>query len=353
MKRTLSLLSAALFCLPVLCQESEPSGNIPVVGVVARLDGNPVIPLHKGSGYEFDAADFFSNSSIYTLIDGNIGDHFSYSIANHWLSTDPASLYVKYDEDERVGANLFYTDDVNWLDWANVTASIDGDWGGLGLTVGKDVTAIGSLEIDEYDFDIHYDLASYFWHEFNVYQWGATLRYYLPDEANSLAFQWQTSPLSYQIKDALWSYSLQWRGEYEHLTTNWSVNFFEYERGSFMNVIALGQEVYIGDFTIRFDFMNRATSLENFFGQEFQLCGGLNYAPSEKFDFFAKAGACAVFNDTYAFAGAGVHWFPLRDSRDLRVHGLVAYNNYMHTDALSVNLGLTYNLNLTDLFSKK
>ncbi len=367
MKKVTVLIAAIFCCLPVLSQEAESSGNVPQVSAVARLDARPVVPLGASDGWQFDAEDFFSNTSLYTLIDGNIGDWFSYSVANHWLSTDPRSLYVTDFEDNSVGANLFRSGYTNWLDWANLTFSTSGDWGGFDFTVGKDVTLVGSIETDQYDFDSYYDLTSYFWNEYNVYQWGATARYTLPSETSSFAFQWQTSPFGERsFGSKLFNYSLQWRGEWDWLTTIWSTNLIQYDQKKYMSMIALGQEFYAGDFTFRLDWQNRAfPGNGKYFGQEWQLQGGVIYNFNDKVDVALLGGYSSLGGDydylyclprlekeTYWNAGARVQWYPLRDSQDLRVHGVVAYNNYYCEDGLSINLGVTYNLNLTNLFQK-
>ncbi|MCQ2143360.1 MAG: hypothetical protein MJY56_04760 [Bacteroidales bacterium] len=367
-KVTVSALMLSLCCVPALCQE-ETSGNVPEVSVVARLDTNPVVPLGDYGGYEFDAAEFFGNSSLYTLIDGNIGDHFAYSVANHWLSTDPRFLYVRDFDEGPSKANFFFSDDVNWLDWANVSFLADGDWGGFEFRVGKDVTAIGSMEIDDYDFDCHYPFTSYFWNSYNVYQWGATAAYTLPDGTNTLAFQFQTSPFGDRsFASKLFNYSLQWRAEYDWATFIYATNFLQYDVNSYMNVIGLGNEFYMGDFTLRLDWMNRATTVSDFFGQEGQVNGALTY-DGGSFDIGLK-GACYYFPGGYDFmydcetencfwmAGLLANWYPIEDSRDLRVHALVGYNTMYNNDyhdgdsCLNISLGVTYNLNLTSLFKR-
>lgn len=364
MKRFTVLIAAGFFCWPALSQESEASGNVPEVAVVARLDANPVVPLYRPLGSGFDASEFFGSSSVYTLIDGSVGDWFSYSIANHWLSTDPASLYKRFDGDDVVGANLFYSDDVNWVDWANVTFSFGGDWGGFDFTLGKDVTFVGSMEIDEYDFDCHESLVSHFWNEYNVYQWGASVRYNFPDEANSLGFQWQSSPFGERtFASRLFNYSLQWRGEYDWVTTNWSTNFFQYDEKKYMNIIALGQDFYAGDFTFRLDYMNRAFTPKHFFKQEWQLHAGVTYNIADKVEIGFKGGYNYLGGDydylydevregncSNWYAGGILNWYPLKDSRDLRVHAVVSYGKWPYKCAMG--LGVTYNFNVTNLFSK-
>ena len=93
MKKLLVTAASMLLCFLALSQEAnELGGSSAELSVVARgeyLYGDPL-----------------GNSSLYTLLDGSISEHFSYSIANHWLSSDPVSLYT----------NTFRSDDVNWLD---------------------------------------------------------------------------------------------------------------------------------------------------------------------------------------------------------------------------------------------
>lgn len=364
MKKFTVLIVAGFFCLPALSQESESTGNVPEIAVVARLDANPVVPLYRPIGSGFDASEFFGSSSLYTLIDGSVGDWFSYSVANHWLSTDPASLYKRFDGDDVVGANLFYSDDVNWLDWANVTFSLGGDWGGLDFTLGKDVTLLGSMEFEDYDFNCYENLASYFWREYNVYQWGASVRYTLPDEMNSLAFQWQASPFGERtFASKLFNYSLQWRGEYDWGTFNWSTNFMQRDQNKYMNIIALGQEFYAGDFTFRLDLANRAFTTDNFFKQESQFQAGVLYNIADKVEIALKGGLNHLGGDydylydvvrpevlNSWYAGGYVNWYPLKDSRDLKVHATVSYGKWPYKCAMG--LGITYNFRLNNLFSK-
>ena len=44
------------------------------------------------------------------------------------------------------------------------------------------------------------------------------------------------------------------------------------------------------------------------------------------------------------FAGGAIHWFPLKDSRDLRLHASGAYNSLFKTYTLTV--GALYYINL-------
>ena len=121
--------------------------------------------------------------------------------------------------------------------------------------------AIGTWELDYYDVDVHTSLVSPFWHKIAIYQRGGAVDYTTKDESTNIRFQFGTSPFGeYPFASKLFTYSLDWRGEYGCYAPIWSVNFVEYERGKFVNLIALGNAFYMGDFTLELDYMNRATS---------------------------------------------------------------------------------------------
>ena len=358
MKKTMFSVLAFLCCAPAFSQESsDEQSMVPEVSVIARLDANPVIPLCDEAEAPFDPVDFFGSSALYSMIEGRLGGHFTYSMGFNWLSAEPRSIYMVDYEDGTSKANLFYSDRVNWLVWANVSFHAEG----FELRVGKDFLALGNLESDDIDYDVFPDACSYFWHNYNIFQWGATASYTLPDEANTFALQFQASPFGEKaFSSKLFSYSLQWRGEYDWGTFLYSTNFLEYAPKSFLNIIGLGQEFYIGDFTARLDYMNRATSLKNFFSQEQSAKLELKYVLGEKFDLGAWATGDFIMGEkaflteeeapgTLWSSGFVARWYPFDG---FRVHGVVGYNKYLHEGGLSVNFGVTYNLKLNDLFSR-
>ena len=349
MKRGFALLVAILCYFCTYSQEVN-ANNIPEFIVTPRFDAN-TYAQPKGSRTKND----FGNSSIYTFLDGSVGN-FSYSLCNHWVSTETASLYK----------NAFRSDDVDFIDWLTVSYQV----GQFNFTVGKDMLALGTWELDYYDVDVHTLLASPFWHKIAIYQWSGAVEYTTKDESTNLQFQFGTSPFGERpFSSKLFTYSLDWNGEYEFYMPIWSVNFIEYDRGQFVNLIALGNAFSIGDFTLEVDYMNRATSVKKFFNQEFSIGAQLIYNHRDKLEFFAKGGYesynCSdIFGygyesekdvwfiptdnllcPRYWYVGGGVHCYPLRKSRDLRVHGMVAYNNF--AKGVSVSLGATYHFNLT------
>lgn len=352
------LLSASFAYAQDVVAETEAEDEVHAVefSIIPRYDISPAFPLHKTSRTEIS----WNVPEVYTLFEGAPCDWFSYSMSNHWASADTRALYVF--EDGRANLMNTGTEGLNWLDWANMTFSIARNWGTLSLTVGKDVVLTGGFEVDAYDFDAHAEMSSYFWNEYNVYQWGGKLAYTLPDGTSTFAAQLTTSPLGTDsIRDGLYAFNLQWRGEYDWYSSIWSTNFFQCPTGKFMNVISLGNQFYVGDFTIGLDYMNRVFSPKKFFNQEMGIRGTLIYNWQDKLEVECNAGYDRM-NGTYDWfydcqredvesywhAGAALHYFPLKD-RSLRLHALLAYNNYYFEDHLEFSVGVLYNFNLTQL----
>ena len=185
------------------------------------------------------------------------------------------------------------------------------------------------------------------------------------DESTNLRFQFGTSPFGWRpFASKLFVYSLDLHAEYGFYSPIWSVNFIEYERGKFVNIITLGNAFSMGDFTLELDYMNRATSVKKFFNQEFSVGAQLIYNHKDKVEVFAKGGYESYNSDIFAYeddvwfipfdnslcprywyAGGGVHYFPLRKSRDLRLHAVIAYNNFAKN--MSMSFGASYYFNLT------
>lgn len=358
MKRGLALLVATLCYFCTYAQEANANSNIPDFIVTPRFDVNPYAPIKGGySGFDF------GNSSLYTFLDGSVGN-FSYSMANHWFAGDWESTKGLYQ-------NAFRSDDVDFIDWLTLSYQV----GQFGFTIGKDMLAIGTWELDYYDVDVHTSLVSPLWHKLAIYQWGGEVNYTSKDESTWLRFQFGASPFGERpFASKLFTYSLYWSGEYGCFSPIWSVNFMEYERGCFASLIALGNAFSFGNFTLEVDYMNRATSIKQFFNQEFSVGAQLLYNHNDKIEAFVKGGYDRYNNSdifgyeyetpddiwyiptdntlcpSYWYAGGGIHYFPLRDSRDLRLHATAVYNNF--AKSVSITLGATYHFNLTQTIQK-
>lgn len=338
-KFTVVLIAGLLYCFLAYSQESDSALIIPRVDVNTRGSVSP---------------------TLYSLFEGDLGESFSYSVCNHWLSSDPGSLY----------SNTFRSDDVNWLDWAYLCWSA----GSIDVTLGKDMIAMGTFEIDAYDFDSHSDFSSTLWNNLPCYQWAAKVGYTFPDESTYLAFQASTSPFGEQpFKSGLYSWSLYDSGEYGCYSNIWSANLLGVDKGEYISVIALGNKFTFGDFEMALDFSFRGLPGDNPFKDEIGAVSAFTYHLGEKFDFTLKGGyeCCKASDDVmgyydeeagsyfvptslldsdYKFGGFSVNWYPLRDSHDLRIHALVVKNS--HFKQVTATLGATYFINLTNLFSK-
>lgn len=379
MKKTLFLLTTLLSGLPAFAQEADIENvNAVEVRVIPRFDTNPYIPMGGKADWDFD----FGTTSLYTQIEGNLGEHLTYFFSNHWLSTHSKELYT-INEDGDKSANFFRTDYNNWLDMGYIGL----DFGSWDFTLGKDMLAIGSFEEDDYDYETHANLNTYFWNAAQVYQWGAKAAWTNPSETSQFFAQLSSSPFSQHPFGKSWygegghlkTISGGWIGAFDNYESIWSVNMMEYDKGKYLGIVGLGNRFYIDDFTITIDWNNRVTSMKKFFNQEMSLSGTVQYALSEKLEIFAKGGfeiahkhdyfaydddgfiPSSIYNSgngSYRFAGIGIHWYPIEDERNLRLHAVAAYNNYpkLMDDGsrtkkqLSLSVGMLYDFDVIALF---
>ncbi len=335
--------AVTLYCSLAYSQGAELS-------VIPRVDLNSRIPLNSDGDSHFG----WQGTALYTLLEGSVfQEKLSYSICNHWLSDDPRPLYT----------NSWHTDDVTWVDWVNVTLSV----GSFEITAGKDCMAIGSFEQDDYDFDSHIDLNSVFWNNAQTYQWGGKVAY-VPSDNSYLALQYTTSPFGHKLNDnPMSAYALYWNGSFGSYSGIWSVNMIEYEKDHYISLLAIGSKVDLGGVEAGIDYINRAASTSDFFNQGMTLTGTLSFALGSKMECLLKAGyECERDEDMfgwgegwsigdgivpdgidkdYSFGGCRVYYYPLRNSRDLRLHASFATNNY--ADACVFGVGATYTLNYT------
>ncbi len=378
MRKTLFLLTTLLSGSLAFAQEAEHSeGNDIEVRVIPRFDANPYIPFSKRAGSDFD----FGSTSLYTQIEGNIGSRLTYFFSNHWLSTHPGELYT-IDGDGKNSANLFRSDYTNWLDMGYIGLNF-GSWD---FTLGKDMITIGSFEEDAYDYESHPNMNSYFWNMAQVYQWGAKAAWTSPDETSQFLLQIMSSPFSEHPFGKSWygegghlkTISAGWYGEYENYRSIWAVNMMEYSKGKYLGIIGLGNRFYSGDFTFTLDLQARVNSMKKFFAQENSVSGTVQYAAGDKAELFAKAGfdsarrhdffaapdssfvPGALYEDGNRFTdhgncfygGIGLHYYPIKGSRDLRLHAVAAMNTFSK-DQLSLSIGALYSFDLSGAKRRK
>lgn len=357
MRRILFLIAAALTVSLAHAQEVGNVGTSAQLSIIPRIDLNPYIGFNSDAGTDFS----LSNSSLYTLFEGSLGEHFSYSIMNHWLSEEPASLYQD---------TFFHSDVVNWCDWANLTYSL----GDFFVTLGKSPMALGLWEQDAYDYESHFDLNSTMWNEMQVYQWGVDVGATILDQYTAM-LQFSSSPFTERpFESGVFSSGLMLRkdeGDFNFLASlnlvgvqglsgDWQ-NGYELDRSTrFIKMPCLGVKYAFGDFVAGLDYSFR--SEERFYVNEMNVAGTLEFTPGDKLSFLLKGGyeRCypisdrnslsgnrKIINPVYSldkrfFGGLAAHYFPLRDNDALRLHAVVAYDNGF--SGLSINVGALYNI---------
>lgn len=338
MKIPIVFTAALLSCSLAFSQEADNPGRSAGITIIPRLDFNPHFNLGvtgDNVGSRNDVTEFsLGNSSLYSLFEGNISENLSFSVCNHWLSDAPKDLYCY----------TLHSDSTNWLDWLNLTYT----FGQFSITVGKDMVTTGGFEFDDYDFDVHPDLCSGFWQNFSCYQWGGKAAYTTPSENTSLSLQMTTSPFGERpFSSGLYNYSAQWRGEYGPVRTLWSATAVNTAPKEYQYLFSLGQQVDIGSFTMGLDYLNKVGNADNILLDGTTLLGTAGFsAPSEKWEMNLKGGYEKINNgDAGWFLGLAAHWFPLKASRDLRIHGVVTYNNALNS--IGAVIGAIYYFNLS------
>lgn len=336
MKKTIVFTVCILFCFLAYSQGADNPGRTAGLTLIPRLELNPHFsPGKKGEDLYFwkdKAETYLGNTSFYSLFEGNLSENLSFSVCNHWLSSAPADLYK----------NSLRSDNTNWLDWFNLTYS----FGRFSITLGKDMVATGGLEYDDYDFDVHYDLSSSFWHNFSCYQWGGKAGFTTENESTSFYLQMTTSPFGERpFASGLYNYSGQWKGEYGPVRTIWSATAIQTAPKEYIYLFSLGQKVEIGNFSLGLDYMNKVGDKENILVDGTTLLGTAGFTNcKENLEFGLKGGFEKIKDGTAGFfCGASAHWFPLKGSKDLRLHSVISYNKNL--DSIGASIGAIYYFN--------
>lgn len=214
-------------------------------------------------------------------------------------------------------------------DWVYINYCPDEHWT---LSGGKQVVAIGGYEYDRAPIDIYF--ASRFWNNIACYQFGVSGAYTTTDGHHTVLAQMCNSP--YQtIGNSCFAYNLMWMGSMGSFSTIWSLNAMQYERSRWGNFISLGNRFNLPSAYIELDLMNRYWGHGHYLLDDYSVIAKACYSAG-RFDIFAKGGyeryAPTPGVDSYVekpFYGAGVEYFPLRNSRNLRISvvGDVTHDN--------------------------
>ena len=251
--------------------------------------------------------------------------------------------------------NFFDATDYLYIGW-RITKNIS--W-----TAGKEVVAMGGIEYDLAPIDVYF--ASLSW-GLSCYQFGTNLQFTTNDGSNTFTLQFTNSPFGEHLYSGMYNYSAHWRGTFKHFGPVCSVNMYEYRKGAFLNVVALGTAFNFGPVDGHLDFFNRTSEQhDKFVGDDISLVGqiGVNLF-ANKLHLYAKATYdvnemdIAEEPSTYAYGvyvlpgtdvkayGGGLEFYPLENSKNLRIHAFFAVNDTKGDELLyQGNVGVTWRLN--------
>ena len=317
--------------------------------VITRADYNPAV--HIG-GLPRTDVDVFS-PNISTRFEGNLGKYFSFELCNHWVALPINALYK----------NTGRADENDWINTAHIDLNV-GPWS-IGL--GKYFFATGSFEQDTDDWDSHAILSSTFWNEYNTFSWGVSTSLQATEQTSFTLQLLKSYYATWAFKDPLYTYNLQWDGEYGIWHILASASLTEYERGEYETLLAIGQQWTWKRWQVTLDWLNRSLPADRPFldqAMQFQLTG--KYAFSDHFDLSLRLGyefnhnpdeskEVASIEDCtdgylvpwtllrdrdYWYGGLVFNYYPLQ-TQDLRIHLAAAKNNYSQT--MPISIGVTYN----------
>lgn len=313
-----------------------------------RLEARADYQREYVDGSEVEDNCGFKGKFLNIRMDGKLGNGFSYS-------------YRQRLNKPNKDASFF-----DATDWINLTYST-GAWSFGG---GKQVVAIGGYEYDAAPIDLYF--CSEYWHHIPCYQVGVSAAYTIGGGSNKFMVQVCQSPWRANAGD-MYAYNLMWCASYSNFSTLCSVNMMEVYPGKYINYIALGTELQVGECKLRLDLMNRASDEHAFWGKDISVVGEAEWLPNEHLTLFAKAtydvnntdgslDLCVLPGTEITRVGAGVEYYPMKNgSKDVRLHANACYTfgkNGNLAGALIdkqtlVDVGLTWRIDLLGLgFSK-
>lgn len=249
-------------------------------------------------------------------------------------------------------------------DWLTLSYAPNERWT---LSAGKQVVAIGGYEYDAAPIDVYFysELCS----TIACYQFGASVTHTLRGGKDSFTAQVTQSP--FRQNGDLYAYNLMWVGKHGWYNALWSVNMLEWQKGHFINYIALGNRFEAGPAVLELDFTNRATDEHTFFFRNCTVMGRLVVELCPYVHLFAKASydvnhtssvadLCVRPHTELTRLGGGVEIFPLKEKRNVRLHANYSYTigTNSHEEAVlspklgMIDLGLTWRIDLMKFIPK-
>ena len=273
----------------------------------------------------------FNGRYIMFMLDGNISPKFSYSLRYRMI----------HPSHENSWRGVF-----NATDWAQLTYRPTKNWE---ITAGKMLVFYGSYEFDKNPLDVY--MWSGWGGRVGCFQFGVLGKYITNDGRNNILFQINNSPFADPLSlGAMYSYSVQWNGNFGVFNALYSDNLIEYQPGRFINYISLGNQFNFGPATIELDYMNRYGARgTNFFG-DFSFIGRVKYNVCDQLTIFAKGGLDYNMNEEVVdllilpgernvYYGAGFEFYPIKNSKNVRIHAFwQSGNNNLGIDEQAWNV---------------
>ena len=302
-----------------------------------RIESRGDFQYESIGGHTVDGNTGFRGQQLNLRLNGNINDSWS---------------YVYRQRMGKPNANANYFDAVDHINLTYTT----GAWA---FTGGKQTVAVGGYEYDRAPIDFYF--GSEYWYNMACYQWGVNAKYNFGNETND-ALMLQVVQSSFRnVNPSMLSYNLMWTGSYGCLDILHSVNMLEYLPGKFVNFIALGHQFHFDYFTLQLDWMNRA-DMNNFGFDDFSVMADLSWSASDQLNVFGKAtydvnkdnfvDLCVLPGTELTRVGAGVEYFPIEGSRDVRLHGAYCHawgknmGGLLQNDHSFLTLGVTWKMNI-------
>lgn len=286
----------------------------------------------------------FKGQYLNFKLDGNLSENVSYH-------------YRQRINDGNMGFSktFFQGTDYLYLRW-NVSDNFS-------FTAGKEIVAIGGWEYDLAPIDMY--IWSKFWNNVNCYEVGVSAHYCSDDGNQHLQLQISNSPHVKYALQSMFAYNLIWYGRFGAWKPIYSINILEYERGSYINYIALGNKFDFDKFYFYLDLMSRTTDKQKFLGDcDYSMMFEVRLIPNKKWNIFFKStydcnqahtpyGVNLVFGDYYVQpgmdyfrGGLGCEFYPVTGKNQISLHAFTAIQSSddgNHFD-LQANIGLTWRL---------
>ncbi len=287
----------------------------------------------------------FKGRFLNIRMDGNISEEFSYSYRQRLNKPNKDATFF------------------DATDWIYLTYTKN-NWS---ISAGKLVVGLGGYEYDRAPIDIYF--ASEYWNNIPCYRLGASVTFTTDSKRDKFVAQICESPFRSKEtntdNEEMFAYNLLWYGSHGWFNTIYSLNMIEYMPEKYISYIILGHKINFGEFSLELDIINRALSGHAFLGKDLSVIGELMWSPTNSLNLFThisydvnntdKYGDFCVMPDTeITRAGLGLEFFPIKGSKDVRLHlnGCYTWGNNSNplgvlTDKQTVvDAGVTWKMNL-------